>query len=225
MLARCRLFHKLDDQALRQVFDAGSLQVLAKSKHLFRAGDRCSDVYVILSGKIGISTTGVSGREVGFREHRAGDAFGELAAIDGQPRSASAKASVPTQLFKIPAGSFRGLLESHPSVAREVLNSLARLVRLLSERIAESGALAAVRIVAGLVQMAEEAAPSPTSVQAKFVPAPTDEQLAARHDTHREAVNRVIGDLKRRRLIARSRAELAVLDLPGLRRHLDGLRR
>ena len=225
VLAECPWFRKLDERALQDVLREGVPLTLPKGRNLFRTGDLSHDVYIVVAGRIGISTIGMSGRDVVFREHGPGDAFGEIAAIDGLPRSANANALVATQMLRLPAGAFRRLLAKYPTIAEEVLTALARLVRLLSDRIAENGARAAVRIVAALLHMAEEAAPSTQAVRVEIDPPPTDEDLAARYDSHREAVNRTIGELKRRGLIERSRSSFVVADLPGLRRHLADLRR
>jgi CRP-like cAMP-binding protein len=223
-LARCRWFRELSQDDLREVVREGTLMALAKGKTVFRTGDSSSEVYVLIAGRIAISTTGVNGREIGFRQYGSGDCFGELAAVDGKPRSANAKAMQATHLFRIPAAGFRRMLAAYPNMAEEVLKSLARLVRALSDRIAENGARAPVRIVGGIVRLAEDAAPCAEAIRVQIHPAPTDEELAARYDSHRESVNRVVNELKRRGLVSRSRSSLMVLDLPALRRHLDELR-
>jgi CRP/FNR family cyclic AMP-dependent transcriptional regulator len=224
VLARCRWFRRLDEAGLRHVLQEGSLVTLPKNRMLFRTGDHSSEVYILISGRIAISTTGFTGREIGFRHYEPGDGFGELAALDGKPRSANAKAVQPTRLLRISAAGFHRLVSAHPSVAEEVLKSLARLVRALSDRVAENGAKASVRIIGGIVRLAEAAAERPDAMRVQIVPAPTDEELASRCDSHREAVNRVVNELKRRGLLNRSRAAMVVLDLPALRRHLEDVR-
>ena len=112
----------------------------------------------------------------------------------------------------------------HPVIALEVMRSLAGLVRSLSDRIADNGVRAAVRIVTELVRMAEVVGADQKTTRVTIFPAPTDEELAARLDSQRKSVNRVINELKRRGLISRSRSSLVVLDLPALRRHLAELR-
>ncbi|HEX2525217.1 MAG TPA: Crp/Fnr family transcriptional regulator [Geminicoccus sp.] len=224
ILANCLWFRSLDPQALQEIMSIGREIEIAKSKNLFRTGDQNDDVYVILSGRIMICSTGANGRDIGFREYATGDCFGELAALDGLGRSATARALTTTRLFRIPSADFRRVLASHPDVAAAVLRSMAGLVRALSERIADYSTRAGVRIVAELVRLAEAKLGSAGGARASICPAPTDEDLAARLDTQREAVNRVINDLKRRRLIERNRSCLIVLDLPALQRHLAELR-
>jgi CRP/FNR family cyclic AMP-dependent transcriptional regulator len=223
-LARCRWFRQLSRDELQDVLREGTLLALPKGKAVFETGDVSDEVYVLITGRIAISTTGVNGREIGFRHYAPGDCFGELAALDGKVRSANAKALQTTHLFRIPGAGFRRLLAAYPCMAEEVLKSLARLVRALSDRIAENGARAPVRIIAGLVQLAEDAAATADATRVPIHPVPTDEELAAHYDSHRESVNRVVNELKRRGLISRSRSSLVVLDLPALRRHLDDLR-
>jgi CRP-like cAMP-binding protein len=210
---------------LQDVANSGVVLQIAKGKVLFQAGDDSNDVYAILAGRLAISSTGATGREIGFRECSAGDCFGELAALDGLPRSATVTAVVATHVLRIAAPHFRRLMTRRPEMAQEVLRSLALLVRALSDRIADNSVRASVRIVSELVRVAEAAAQRPDAVRVPILPAPTDEDLAARLDSQRESVNRVINELKRRTLVSRSRSTLVVLDLPGLRRHLAELRR
>lgn len=225
VLARCPWFRQLSLKELQEVRRKGTLISVPKSQMIFGTGDLTNDVYVLISGRITISTTGLNGREIGFREYIAGDGFGELAALDGKPRSANATAAADCQLFRIPASGCLDLVRTYPAVAEEVLQSLARLIRALSNRISESSVRAPIRIVTGLLRMAEDAAPTHDAIQVQIQPVPTDEELATRYDTHRESVNRVINELKRRGLISRSRSSLTVLDLAALRRYRQGLQR
>ena len=66
-------------------------------QQLVEAGSPSREVFFIVEGRVNIVDVSESGREVVFAGLSAGDCFGELAALDGQPRSASVVASHPTQ--------------------------------------------------------------------------------------------------------------------------------
>ena len=67
-----------------------------------------------------------AGREVLFRQIEAGEFFGELAAIDAQPRSSGILAATDVTLARMPATAFRAAVHAHPNVCDRLLIVLAR---------------------------------------------------------------------------------------------------
>src|SRR5918999_1028630 len=92
--------------------------------------DLSTDVYFLLSGEVRVLMRTASGKEVILDEMRAGEFFGELAAIDGIKRSANVSALTRGEVCVMPGAVFRELVFSAPPVAD-------RLFRLLTGRIRE----------------------------------------------------------------------------------------
>src|ERR1700675_1206570 len=92
---------------------------------IFHAGDPGEALFVILSGEVKIALPAETGDEAILATLRAGDVFGELALLDGSPRSASATALVPTETVVLPRDRFRELIATEPAVRDALLSSLA----------------------------------------------------------------------------------------------------
>ena len=188
--------------------DLGRLEQ-ACSVQRYRAGeqilDRASDsrdVFFVVDGRVDIVNFSASGREVAYAQVPAGGFFGELSAIDGEPRSANVVANTACVVAALPPGAFADLLGREPLVAQRVLRRLARIVRTCDERIMDLATLGAVqRVYVELLRMAQ---PDPVRKGGWLIyPTPTQAQIAARASTTRETVARVVGHLEEAGLIQR----------------------
>jgi CRP/FNR family transcriptional regulator, cyclic AMP receptor protein len=174
--------------------------------------DASDDVFFIASGEAIVTIYSVAGKAISFRSLGAGDIFGEYAAIDGQPRSASVEARSSCLVASMPANEFRKLLEVEPAVTQAVLKGLVRNIRSLTQRVYEFSTLAVNnRIQAELLRLASLAPKKGKS--ARLDPAPTHAEIASRVSTHREAVTRELNRLSRLGLIERQHGTLIVWDL------------
>ena len=148
--------------------------------------------------------------------------FGELAAIDGEQRSANVVAVAETLLVAMPEAAFREAIRNHPSVADGVLQRLTRLVRLYSQRLYEMRTLdVQSRIRAELVRLGEVSLGEDNT--ASISPLPTSADIAARVNTRREAVSRELASLTRRGLIKRHHKSLTIRDFAGLNRLVESM--
>ena len=80
--------------------------------------DETKDVYFVVSGSVRVTIYSAPGKEVMFRDLGSGKSFGELSAIDGEPRSASVIALTRSILAAMPADRFHRALRDHPTAAR-----------------------------------------------------------------------------------------------------------
>ncbi len=100
---------------------------------LFRAGDAGDSMYLIESGKICISMNSADGHELTIAELSAGDFFGEMAMLDGKPRSARATALEPSKLATLSRDHFLSFVQGNAQVATEMLSALAHRLRRTDE--------------------------------------------------------------------------------------------
>lgn len=177
--------------------------------------DDSQDVYFIISGKVRITIYSLGGKEITFRDQGAGEMFGELGAIDGEPRSAHVMALEDSLLACMSRETFWEVLRGYPEVAEFTLKRLASLVRLLSERVFEFSTLAVRnRIHAELLRLARENAHDDN--KATISPSPTHADIASRIGTHREAVTREYHDLAQAGVIVQHRGQLVINDVARL---------
>jgi CRP/FNR family cyclic AMP-dependent transcriptional regulator len=182
------------------------------------AGDR--DVHLIVSGRVRVTTYSAAGRQVTFRDIAAGELFGEVAAIDGMPRSADVVALESALTASLPAAAFRQLLREEPAVAERVLRRLAGVVRRMSERVIDLSTLGVHhRIHAELLRLAREAGVHGNT--ARIEPAPKHADLASQVSTYREEVTRELSALARAGVVCREGRALLVRDLRRLERLVE----
>jgi CRP/FNR family transcriptional regulator, cyclic AMP receptor protein len=97
-------------------FDAG--QVICQE------GETGVGLHVVIEGETSVRVGGRTRRRLG-----SGAFFGEIALIDGGPRSASVVAETPVTTLSIPAWSFRAVLKAQPALALKMLEELCRRLR------------------------------------------------------------------------------------------------
>jgi CRP-like cAMP-binding protein len=100
------------------------LQRYAAGEKIFVEDDEASTMYVVRSGRVSILTYGTVLESVG-----PNGMFGEMALIDGSPRSATAVASEPCEVVPIDQAAFAHLVRQDPDFALRVMRLLARRIR------------------------------------------------------------------------------------------------
>jgi CRP/FNR family cyclic AMP-dependent transcriptional regulator len=110
---------------IRAVFlNAHQHRTLADGEQLFAAGDPGHEMYGIVAGHVELHQDGVLVRRLD-----EGDTFGEMALIDGSPRSMTAVASGPTEVAVIDEKAFLFLVHETPLFALQVMRSVAARLR------------------------------------------------------------------------------------------------
>lgn len=198
------------------------LNVHAHEQIINRESDS-RDVFFVVSGRARVVNYSLSGREITFDEFGPGDYFGELAAIDGQPRSANVVALTDSFLAKAPPQTFLDLVTSQPTVCVRVLEAMARVVRNSSERIMDLSTLGANnRVFAEILRLARSNEKDDGT--ALIQPIPLHADVASRVSTTRETVARVFGDLARRGLLDRQKSGIVVRDMEQLEEMVEQFR-
>ncbi|TVR98193.1 MAG: Crp/Fnr family transcriptional regulator [Rhodospirillales bacterium] len=209
------LFSGLDAAALADIERACSRKRFAPQEQIIDRDSRSRDVCFVLSGRARVVNYSLSGREITFDDILSGSYFGELAAIDGRPRSASVMAVEETVIAQLSHQVFMDILAKHPKVALHVMERLARIIRSADERIMDLSTLAAQNRVQGeLLRQAHNSMVDATT--ARITPIPLHADIASRVSTTRETVARVLNDLARAGIVKRTKGALLILDVPEL---------
>jgi CRP-like cAMP-binding protein len=186
-----------------------------------KAGDR--DVYLLVAGRVRITTYSQGGRQVTFRDIAAGELFGEVAALDEQPRSADVIALEPALLASLTPAAFRRLLAEEPVLGHRVMTRLACLVRSLSERVIDLSTLGVQnRIHAEILRLAREAGVARN--RARLDPGPKHADIASQVSTYREQVTRELSALARAGILEKDAAALVVCDVARLEKMVEEVR-
>jgi CRP-like cAMP-binding protein len=141
-----------DASALRAI---GVRRRFPSGATLFFEGEPAHEVIVIEKGDVSILVTSTEGREIVVDVFSAGSLLGELSAIDGGSRSASATALVDVDVLTVPIARFAEYLDSHPQAQKALLLVLAGRLRGATRRHLEFGTVDALgRVCARLDELA-----------------------------------------------------------------------
>lgn len=141
MLAVNPFFGGLDGETLEAVAALCVTRSLAAGQVLFLQGDAGDALYAIRHGQVRIGNETGDGRRTTLNLLGPGDVFGEVALLDGRPRTASATAAEPTGLFVILRRDLLAMIERRPAVAVRVIELLCARIRWMSQRTEEAAFL------------------------------------------------------------------------------------
>lgn len=216
------LFDNLPDPDLRALEAQCRWRSYARGETLVDKGGSSRDVYFIVKGSAAAVTFSPAGREVTLGIIRSGDMFGELAAIDEEPRSATVTAIEQSDVAIMPSEVFRALLLKDGGIAFRVLQRLAAIIRTTGVRIMELATLqAAQRVYSELLRMAKPDAAVPGLWVVR--PLPPMHEIAGLTGTTRETVNRAISQLYPPGILKRKGRNLFLMDRERLTEIVQGL--
>jgi CRP-like cAMP-binding protein len=205
------LFADLEEAERKSIEQRCHKRTYARNETILDKGSQSREVFFVLKGAVSVITFSPAGREVTLASVKAGDFFGELAAIDGQPRSASVSAIEKTEIAIMPPDLFNELVRNRAPVAFKLLERLARMVRASGLRILELSTLqAAQRVYAELLRMAQPDAAVPGLWVVR--PLPPMHEIASMTSTTRETVNRAISQLYPSGLLKRKGRNLYIME-------------
>lgn len=214
-LRRIPLLKTLPDDALRQFALCCQWRQFKSGEVIFTRAADDRDVYLIVAGRVRIDVFSAAGRQITYRELTGGEWFGELAAFDGQRRSADALARDDTLIAIVTAGRFRDLLFEHRAAGELVYVKLASWVRDLSERVFALTTLGVQNRLHGeILRLARESGIK--NNRALIAPMPTHAELAGRLSTSREQVTRELKALRAQGLLEGSGRSVVVKDVARL---------
>ena len=110
-------------------------RTLAKGEYLFREGESAVYGYIVKTGRVVIVKSGLDGERV-LGELEPGALLGEMALIDGNPRSASARAEEESVVTEISSKVFNDYIRTNPNAARRIMETLAGQVRTANNELA-----------------------------------------------------------------------------------------
>jgi CRP/FNR family transcriptional regulator, cyclic AMP receptor protein len=128
-LARFAIFADLKPETLALLGSAGRLRKWAAGTHLFQRGDEGDHMIALTEGRVRLSFGTANGRELVLRHLTAGDILGELALIDGLPRSADAVVITEVTGIVIGRAAFQRLAQERADLALALARHLSEMLR------------------------------------------------------------------------------------------------
>jgi CRP-like cAMP-binding protein len=214
MLSNVPLFARLPGDALEQLSTRLRRKRYGRGQPVFHEGDPGASLCVVAEGHIKLGVTSPEGREIIIDLLGPGDVFGELALLDGDPRSADAVATEPSELLHLEREEFTRFLLQRPSIAIELLSILSRRIRRDTQLIQDATFL---DVPARLARTILRLATTPSGGGPPITPRLNQTDLAGLSGTTRETLNKWLGQLQDDGLIRLDRGRITVLDMQRLR--------
>jgi CRP-like cAMP-binding protein len=208
------LFDGVPADDVREVLALARRRAFRRGEVVFHRGDPADTVHLITKGRFDVSIGTPLGDVVALAIRGPGQAFGELALLTGEERSATVTALEPSETLALRAAELRRLAQRHQVLEAALGRLLATQVRRLSELLVESYTVDAdERVVRRLLELVPVyGSTAPVAVPLR------QEDVAALAGTSRATANRVLRRAERDGLVELHRGRTVVLDPAGLER-------
>lgn len=129
ILRSCFLFSDASDSSLAPIAQTAQVETFRRGTAIFAAEDPADGLRIVLSGQVRIWMADAQGRELTLNFLGEGDTFGEIALLDGLPRTSHATALEVTQCLFVPKVAMERALAQDPSFAHQLILSMCELMR------------------------------------------------------------------------------------------------
>ena len=216
LLERNRLFRGLPAATIGQIASLSVRRQYAAGTIIFSQGDAGNALYGVITGRVRISASGPDGREMFLNIMEPGDTFGEIALLDGNPRTATASVMAPSEVLVIARDPFLELLQREPKVAVHLLSLLCQRIRWTSG-LAEDSALLSLpaRLARRLLSLGKlHGHDTHEGLHLKI----SQEEIARFLGVSRQVVNQYLQDWKANGWVRIGRARMTIVDPQALER-------
>jgi CRP-like cAMP-binding protein len=134
LLEKCALFSSLDEKARREIAAYAMPRSFAAGNSICRLGDHGDSMMAVVVGTVRISRPMSKGKEIILADLRSGELFGEIALLDGKPRSASVVALTNCELMFLERRNVIPFLERNPAARMKLMEMLCARIRRSDER-------------------------------------------------------------------------------------------
>ncbi|MEH3085166.1 MAG: Crp/Fnr family transcriptional regulator [Xylophilus ampelinus] len=219
-----RLFAGLDTARLDAIAGQCRWRSHDKGQTILARQDACRDVYLLVAGRVHITTYAANGRQVTFGVLGPGESIGSNTVLDDAAlRLVDVVALEPTFTASLAPADFTRLLHDEPTVAFAVIRQLSAMVRRLGNRVFDMSTLGVQgRLYVEILRMAQEAGIRDNT--ARIERPPTHAAIASRVGTYREQVTRDLSVLARSGLLQKDGRALVVRDVEGIEARVEEMR-
>lgn len=121
VIRKCYLFTEASADSITQLAECSLLETAPKNRSLFETGDEVDGLRILIDGMIRIWINDIEGRELTLTLVESGEAFGEIALLDGDLRSANATVADESQMLLLKRDAFDRVLDDDPKLARHLI--------------------------------------------------------------------------------------------------------
>jgi CRP-like cAMP-binding protein len=168
------------------------LVTYADGERIFAQGDHGDEMYIVQDGEVEIVLTGDDGTEVSLATLERGDFFGEMAVLEGAPRTATARSKGGCTVLPLRGALFVEMLQRDPETTLRIMRKLCSRIRELQDRLSD--------LADGDASFVREAAPTPAARLPAPVSAAPDRATAGARLVHASGVVLALGDVAEARV-------------------------
>jgi len=174
--------------------------------------DENQTFFMIVSGSVHVSVMSSEGKQIILATLRRGEFFGEMALLDGEPRSASVIAAEQCELLMLYRKAFFGILQQFPKIAIQMLVEMSKRLRHSNRQINTLSMMSVYgRVAEVLLQLAKDNGKKIGTVTV-VENRPTHQEIADMTGTSRETVSRILSQLQKKQYITLDRKKMVILN-------------
>jgi CRP/FNR family transcriptional regulator, cyclic AMP receptor protein len=186
---------------------------------LFEDDDSHQGFFLLIEGEVKVVLTSMDGKETILASLKEGDFFGEMALLDGEPRSATVRAVDASRLLSIRRDDFLQFLRRYPDVALVLLAELSRRLRKSNKQVSSLAMMGVHgRVADALTKLMDERGKRQRTREGKAIVVihdrPTQQFIADMSGAARETVSRVLKHFEQKGWIAIDGRDLVIIE-PG----------
>ena len=200
-------FEHLDAASLQSVADCTSLREFERGETLFWEGDPCAGLHIVQQGSLKLYRLSPQGQQYIIRVLQETDTFNEVSVFDSGGNPVNAEALEACRVWVIESECIRRMVHGNPDFAQKVINNLGQNLRGLVRAVSEMAFYQVTHRLARLISQIP-----PEELIGESGTRWTQEQLAARLGTVREAVARSLRELERSGAIRTENRRIQIAD-------------
>jgi len=218
LIRQIPLFKTLNEESIADLSASLRRMSLKQGKTLFHKGDEGTALYIVQKGTIKIVLPSRIGDEIIVTIFSEGDFFGEMALLDGEPRSADAIAIEASEVYVLKRNDFLVFLQSNVSAIESILSLLSKRLRSTDELLEDTCFLnISVRLAKKLVELAASHGQQEKDV-IHINLSLTQKELGDMIGATRESINKELKLLREKQIIKTNGNKIQILDLDKLKR-------
>jgi len=213
LLERHFLFRHLDPDVRRRIVSYARVRKVAAGEVILLKGSAGTSMMAVLSGQVRISAPSPQGKEIVLNVINPGDVFGEVAVLDGKERSADATALTKCELLVLERRDVVAFLETNPKICIKLLELLCQRVRQTTEQVEDMVFLPLPGRIAKMLLRLTQGDGDRVKMSQR--------ELGVSVGGTRESMNKHLGELRRRKIIALEEGVIRVCDRAALEAALE----
>ncbi len=219
-LKQVNIFNGLTDDELQSLASAAKKRNFRSGEVIFHRDDPGQVLYIIREGKVKIGLVSPEGQEISLVVFGKGQYFGELALLDGLPRSADAVALEKVECYTLQRSDFHNAIMKNPKIAIQVMEVLSERLRKTDQQVEDLIFLDVYGRVAKKLLELSDSHGVKIGDDVRIDVRLTQQDLASMVGASRESVNKVLGYFTDKRYISTDKHKFTLHRVADLRRRI-----